>query len=89
MKKSIFIYIVTGLLLISFVFIYITQQFNINGLKDEKSAAMEEKTKVDSEKDKLTEEIKNADSKEAIEARAREELGFVYPDEKMYVDING
>lgn len=89
MKKSIFIYIVTGLLLISFVFIYITQQFNINGLKDEKSAAKEEKTKVDSEKDKLTEEIKNADSKEAIEARAREELGFVYPDEKMYVDING
>ncbi len=89
MKKRILIYIITGLLLIYFGFMLISQQIKIGELKETIEDLEEEKAGVDAESDKLFEEIENADSREAIEAAAREELGLVYPDEKKYIDSNG
>ena len=89
MRKNIWIYIITGILLIVFGFIFVTQQFDINDGGEEKRKYNAETAEENAKKEKLEAEIENSGKRETIEARAREELGLVYPDEKKYVDING
>ena len=89
MKKNILIYIITGLLIISFGFIYITQQININKLEDGIEAYNKETAEEYAGKEKTEAQIENYGKRETIEGIAREELGLVYPDEKKYIDSNG
>ncbi|MBQ2940690.1 MAG: septum formation initiator family protein [Clostridia bacterium] len=89
MKKRFFIYILTGLLLIYFVGMLISQQIKINEREEEIGILKSEIDEITKESEKLREEIENAESRETIEAIAREELGLVYPDERKFVDSNG
>lgn len=89
MKKRFFIYILAGLLLIYFIWMFISQQIEIKERTDEITALEQEIEEVRKESEKLKEEIANAESRETIEAIAREELGLIYPDERKFVDSNG
>ena len=89
MKKNILIYIITGLLLISFGFIYVSQQVNINALEEEKVTTNAEKAEENAKSEKIRGEIENSGTKEAIEEEARKKLGLMYPWEIKYVDSNG
>ncbi len=89
MKKRLFIYILTGLLLVYFVGMLISQQIKINEREKEIGILQSEIDEIKEESEKLRKEIENAESRETIEAIAREELGLVYPDERKFVDSNG
>ncbi|MDO5478489.1 MAG: septum formation initiator family protein [Clostridia bacterium] len=89
MKKRFFVYILTGLLLIYFVGMLVSQQIKINEREEEIELLQSEIERVKEESEELKEEIENADSRETIESIAREELGLVYPDERKFVDSNG
>ncbi len=68
---------------------FISQQIEIKERTDEITALEQEIEEVRKESEKLKEEIANAESRETIEAIAREELGLIYPDERKFVDSNG
>lgn len=89
MKKRFFVYILTGLLLIYFVGMLISQQVKINEREEEINNLQAEIEEIKKESEELKKEIENAESRETIEAIAREELGLVYPDERKFVDSNG
>ncbi|MBR6719555.1 MAG: septum formation initiator family protein [Clostridia bacterium] len=89
MKKRLFIYILTGLLLVYFVGMLISQQIKINEREKEIGILQSEIDEIKEESEKLKKEIENAESRETIESIAREELGLVYPDERKFVDSNG
>ncbi len=89
MKKRFLVYILAALLLVYFAGMLISQQIEIKERKAEVSALKEEIENVKKESEKLKEEIAHAESRETIEAIAREELGLVYPDERNFVDSNG
>lgn len=89
MKKRILVYILAALLLIYFGWMFISQQIEIRERTEEVNALKEEIETVKKESERLKEEIANAESRETIEAIAREELGLIYPDERKFVDSNG
>ena len=89
MKKRVLIYVLTGLLLIYFVGMFISQQIKISEREEKIEALNEEIASIKEESEKLKKEIENAESRETIEAIAREELGLVYPDERKFIESNG
>lgn len=51
----------------------------VSAIRDEKALLLKEKTKL----------LETGDDAAFIERAAREKLGFVYPDEHIYIDISG
>ena len=51
----------------------------VSAIRDEKALLLEEKTKL----------LETGADADFIERAAREKLGYVYPDEHIYIDISG
>ena len=65
----------------------IEQQADINQLKKEKQAVLEEIEKEEKDLKKMQQLSKQTKSLDYIERQAREKLGMVMPDETVYIDI--
>ncbi len=77
------------LLLFGFVRILVIQQGQINQYRG-RVGELEQEIKEEQQKlDALKEEQKRVTSDEYIEAIAREKLGLVDPNEKVFVDVSG
>lgn len=85
-KRLNIILIITTVIFLSLVFTLIKQRFTINNLKKDQALLIDQQNKIKSETDQLKEEIKKSNSLEYIEQRAREELGMIKKDEKIYVN---
>ena len=85
-KRLNIILTITTVIFISLVFTLIKQRFTINNLKKDQALLIDQQNKIKSETDQLKEEIKKSNSLEYIEQRAREELGMIKKDEKIYVN---
>ena len=68
-------------------FALIEQQADINQLKREKQAVLEEIEKEEKDLKKMQQLSKQTQSLDYIEKQAREKLGMVRPDETVYIDI--
>ena len=88
MKKTVWLWVLVVLLIVSSI-LFIRQQFVIEEQKEKLEDIQKEIETVEQDSEELKENISNAESKEAIENIAREELGLVYPDERKFVDSNG
>lgn len=64
----------------------INQQFTIDELRDAEQNEISKIESVRNENDRLMEMINNATSVEYIEKMAREQLGLVKSEEKVYID---
>ena len=64
----------------------INQQFTIDELRDAEQNEVSKIESVRNENDRLMEMINNATSVEYIEKMAREQLGLVKSEEKVYID---
>ncbi|WP_311487741.1 septum formation initiator family protein [uncultured Helcococcus sp.] len=85
-KRLNIILTITTVIFLSLVFTLIKQRFTINNLKKDQALLIDQQNKIKSETDQLKEEIKKSNSLEYIEQRAREELGMIKKDEKIYVN---
>lgn len=73
---------------INFVYIMITQQIVLSR-KGNEIAELEEKIKVATQKtESLEKELENLNDPEYLEKIARERLGMVRPNERVFVDVN-
>ena len=68
-------------------FALIEQQGDINQLKREKQAVLEEIEKEEKALKKMQQMAKKTQSLDYIEKQAREKLGMVLPGETVYIDI--
>ena len=86
-KKKLAFYIVTGLALIYFIATLITQQLSIsqqNRIEELQSRVSEAQQQAES----LKTEVDNLNNPEYIERIAREQLGLVRPNERVFIDSN-
>lgn len=60
----------------------------INETNDKINLAKSEYEKIVSDNEYTSNLLKNADEKDIIERIARERLGYVFPDEKIFQDVN-
>ena len=66
--------------------LFIAQQFNISRLAKEEDALNQQYTEAERTNQELTKEYEAAGTPEYIEKVARDKLGFMKPDEKLFVD---
>lgn len=85
-KRLNMILTITTVIFLFLVFSLIKQRFTINSLKKEQAILIDEQNKIKTETEQLKEEIKKSNSLDYIEERAREELGMIKKDEKIYVN---
>lgn len=85
-KRLNMILTITSVIFLFLVFSLIKQRFTIKNLKNEQTLLIDQQNKIKAETDQLKEEIKKSNSLEYIEKRAREELGMIKKDEKIYVN---
>lgn len=60
----------------------------ISDTEDKISAAKTQYEELNSKNEETEKLLKNADENDIIERIARERLGYVFPDEKIYYDVN-
>lgn len=87
-KKNMIVMLVGGLVIIYFVYTLITQQIAINKKNQELENLQTQIAEANEESDKLKTEIENLSDPEYIEKIAREKLGLVRPNERVFVDSN-
>lgn len=87
-KKQNLLLIATFLILILVIFSFFRQRIVINKLEAESNKLLQEQTAANQRIEELVEEIRQSNSLEYIEKRAREELGMIKEDEKIYIDPN-
>lgn len=85
-KRLNMILTVTTVIFLFLVFSLLKQRFTISSLRKEQAVLIDEQNKIKAETEQLKEEIKKSNSLEYIEERAREELGMIKKDEKIYVN---
>lgn len=71
-----------------FVCMMIGQQSTINRKNSEIRNLNEQITSANQETDRLKEELENVNDPEYLERMAREKLGLVGPNERVYIDAN-
>ncbi len=71
-----------------FCYTMIWQQVVISSKSDEIDALNEKITAAEQQNDKLEKELENIDDPEYLEKVAREKLGLVRPNERVFVDAN-
>lgn len=87
-KKRLGLVIVVAFFAIYFVYIMIWQQVMISQ-KNKEIRALEEKINAASQQtEELKKELENIDDPEYLEKIARERLGLVRPNERIFVDAN-
>lgn len=70
------------------IFGFIEQQMNINTLREEKEELEAQIHEEQQAIEQIKNNLKEIESPAFIERQAREILGMVKPDEKVYVDLN-
>ena len=71
-----------------FVCMMIGQQSTINRKNNEIRNLNEQITSANQETERLKEELENVNDPEYLERMAREKLGLVGPNERVYIDAN-
>lgn len=80
--------IVAGVFVIYFICAMISQQITLSE-KNSEIKSLEEKVNIaNSETEKLRQELANLEDPEYLERIAREKLGLVRPNERIFVDAN-
>lgn len=79
--------------LLTIVLIYLTvtaieTTFKISDTSEKIKFAQEQLTDIKAENDNTENLLINANENDIIERIARERLGYVFPDEKVYYDVN-
>ena len=86
--KRLLIAIVTGIFILYFIYIMIWQQIVITR-KNNEIEALEEKIGATAQQtERLEKELENLNDPEYLEKIAREKLGLVRPNERVFVDAN-
>lgn len=88
-RKSIVLTIGCIMFACYFVAVIIGQQTQIKAAKDEKNALQAELNEQILENEEISRMLENGDEAEYIERIAREQLGYVMPDERVFYDISG
>lgn len=78
--------ILSSIILIFAVISFIKQKIIINSLVDKSNKLIEEQNNINKKIDDLVEDLNNSNSLEYIEKKAREDLGMIKKDEKIYID---
>ena len=86
--KKLIVYAVTGVVVFYFAYTLVTQQISINKKNAEIKALESQVAEAEGESDKLKSELENLQNPEYIEKIAREKLGLVRPNERVFVDSN-
>lgn len=89
-KKSYFrlnlFFILSIIVLFTLIFMFIYQRVNIAKLRNESQKLVLEQEKMNKEIQNLMKKIEESNSLEYIEKRAREDLGMIKKDEKIYIN---
>lgn len=67
----------------------IKQQIQMNGYRTQMEETQQQTNQAQQKLDQLNEDEKKVNTDEYIEKVAREKLGLVDPDEKIFVDVSG
>ena len=86
-KKALF-FIAVSAFVIYFIFVMISQQLIINRKNKEIDALEEKITATTQQTEKLEQELENLNDPEYLEQVARERLGLVRPNERVFIDAN-
>ncbi len=86
--KKLVVVVVLGLIIFYFAYTLISQQISLNKKNNEIKALESQVQTAKDEAKKLEEEIDNLKDPEYIEKIARDKLGFVKPNERVFVDSN-
>jgi cell division protein FtsB len=87
-KKSKFWFIVVALILLYSGYISISLKGLLDSKKEQHAELQNKITLQKKQKAELEKQMKNIDSDEYIEKVAREELGMVKKNERVYIDVN-
>ena len=79
-RRLLYLFVISAILLLVGI-----QVFNIGGLLREKGELTKDRDALLKEKTRLMEELKNVNSKEYIEQKAREQLRLIKPDEILFI----
>ncbi len=86
--KKLVIWAAFGIIGISLVWTLISQQFTISSQNKEINALESRVQEVQQQSDNLKQQVDNLENPEYIERIAREQLGLVRPNERVFVDSN-
>ena len=77
------------LFIVYFICAVIGQQVRLNRKNDEIAALNENIEAASRETERLNKELENVNDPEYLERMAREKLGMVTPNERVYIDLSG
>lgn len=86
--KKLAVWAVVVIIGLSLVWTLISQQFTINAKNKEIDALDSKIQEVQQQSDNLKQQVDNLQNPEYIERIAREQLGLVRPNERVFVDSN-
>lgn len=86
--KRLCISIAVMVFFVYFIFVTIDQQGRINTKNKEIETLNQQILTAGQETDKLKEELESVNDPEYLERMAREKLGLVHPNERVYIDAN-
>lgn len=86
--KKLIAIIIGAAIVFYFAYTLVTQQISINKKNDEIKELESQVQAAEGESDKLKSELENLQDPEYIEKIAREKLGLVRPNERVFVDSN-
>ncbi len=77
------------LFVVYFICAVISQQVKLNRKNDEIAGLNESIESANRETERLNKELENVNDPEYLERMAREKLGMVTPNERVYIDLSG
>lgn len=86
--KKLIAIVACGVVVFYFAYTLVSQQVSINRKNAEIQALESQVQEAESKAEKLNEEVENLQDPEYIEKIAREKLGLVRPNERVFVDSN-
>lgn len=88
-KKSIIVRILVLAVSVFVLTNFVGRWRELNTMQKEYEALQQQKIEMINKRDALQQLLEEGSHVEMIEKAAREKLGYVYPDEEVYVDISG
>ncbi len=86
--RKMMVVIVAAVVAVYFVYILISQQISISQKNREIENLREQVVSASEESERLSQEVENLNDPEYLERVAREKLGLVRPNERVFVDSN-
>ncbi|MBQ3573506.1 MAG: septum formation initiator family protein, partial [Clostridia bacterium] len=79
---------VVAVVAVYFIYVLIWQQITISGKNEEIDNLKQQVSSASEESERLKQEVENLNDPEYLERVARERLGLVRPNERVFVDSN-